>query len=85
MPDTARILVMEQKLPSSDEQLNDCVEHWGVTAAWWDMLMLLWFGGAERTEDEFKILYEAAGLKLTNVLEGRLDTVVYEGAKASAI
>ncbi|MDE0283253.1 MAG: methyltransferase [Gammaproteobacteria bacterium] len=85
MPDTARILVMEQKLPSSDEQLNDCVEHWGVTPAWWDMLMLLWFGGAERTEDEFKTLYEAAGLKLTNVLEGRLGTVVYEGAKASAI
>ena len=82
MPDAARILVMEQKLPSSDEQLNDCVEHWGITPAWWDMLMLLWFGGAERTVEEFKILYKSAGLKLTRMKEGKLGTVVYEGVKA---
>ncbi len=83
MPDTARILVMEQKLPSSDEQLNDCAEHWGVTPAWWDMLMLLWFGGAERTVEEFNTLYESAGMKLANVMEGKLGTVVYEGVKTS--
>ena len=81
MSGTARILVMEQKLPSSDEQLNNCAEHWGITPAWWDMLMLLWFGGAERTIEEFKTLYKSAGLELTNVMQGKLGTVVYEGVK----
>ena len=82
MSDTARVLVMEQKLPSSDEQLNACVEHWSITPAWWDMLMLLWFGGAERTLEEFRTLYKSAGIKLTDVMEGKLGTVVYEGVKA---
>lgn len=82
MPDAARVLVMEQKLPSNEEELNACVKHWGVTPAWWDMLMLLWFGGAERTEEQFKALYKSAGMKLANVMEGKLGTLVYEGVKA---
>jgi len=81
MSKDARILVLEQKLPSKDEEINKSVEHWGVSGAWWDMTMLLWFGGAERTVEEFKTLYASAGLELVNVVEGELDTLLYEGRK----
>lgn len=81
MSKDARILVLEQKLPSKDEELNNSVEHWGVSGAWWDMTMLLWFGGAERTVEEFETLYASAGLELVNVVEGKLDTLLYEGRK----
>jgi hypothetical protein len=81
MSHDAKVLVLEQKLPSKDDELNESVEHWGISGAWWDMLMLLWYGGAERTVEEFTSLYESAGLALVNVVEGGLDTLLYEGRK----
>ena len=73
---------MEQPLPSQEEKLNDCPEYWGVTPAWWDMLMFLWYGGRERTAEDFGAMYEKVGLKLTNVMDGKLGTAIYEGVKA---
>lgn len=81
MPKDAKVLVLEQRLPSKDEETNNAEEHWGVSGAWWDMLMLLWYGGAERTLEEIKTLYASAGLELVNVVEGELDTLLYEGVK----
>ena len=82
MPDDARVLVMEQPLPSQEQKLNDCPEYWGVTPAWWDMLMFLWYGGRERTAEDFGALYKKVGLELTTVLDGKLGTAIYEGVKA---
>ncbi len=81
MPNNARVLVMEQPLPDSEEELNDCVQYWGVSPAWWDMLMFMWYGGAERNTEGFKALYKTAGLELTNVMHGELGTAIYEGVK----
>lgn len=81
MPDDAKVLVMEQPLPDKEEDLNNCVEYWGVSPAWWDMLMFMWYGGQERNTEGFKNLYEKAGLKLTNVTHGKLGTALYEGVK----
>ena len=38
-------------------------------------------GGKERTEDEFKVLFEAAGLELTRIIRTAEDICVLEGRK----
>lgn len=82
MPGDARVLVMEQPLPDKEEDLNNCVQYWGVSPAWWDMLMFMWYGGQERNTAGFENLYKNVGLKMTNVMNGALGTAVYEGMKA---
>jgi hypothetical protein len=45
-----------------------------------DLAMLLIPGGQERTEEEYRRLYEAAGFRLTRVVPTRADVSVIEGS-----
>jgi hypothetical protein len=44
--------------------------------------MLIMPGGIERTEDEFRRLYEGAGFRLTKVVPAQDDLSVIEGLPA---
>ena len=47
-----------------------------------DLVMLVISGGQERTEDEFRALYERAGFCLTRIVPTKVGISVLEGAKA---
>jgi hypothetical protein len=47
-----------------------------------DLAMLVIPGGEERTEEEYRQLYEAAGFRLTRVVPTRAEVSVIEGVKA---
>jgi hypothetical protein len=44
-----------------------------------DLTMMLFSGGKERTEDEFRTLFEAAGWRLTRVIPTATQLAVLEG------
>jgi hypothetical protein len=46
-----------------------------------DLAMLVIPGGAERTEEEYKKLYEAAGFRLTRIVPTKAEVCVIEGRK----
>jgi hypothetical protein len=46
-----------------------------------DLVMLVGPGGAERTETEFRKLYEAAGFRLTRIVPTKAEVCVIEGRK----
>ncbi len=73
MPPSARLLVVEHVLPPGD------APSFGKLL---DLNMLIMPGGIERTEDEFRRLYEAAGFRLTRVVPARDDLCVIEGRPA---
>jgi O-methyltransferase domain/Dimerisation domain len=72
MPQGARLLVVEHVLPPGDEP------SFGKLL---DLNMLLLPGGVERTEDEFRRLYEAAGFRLTRIVTAQGDLSVVEGQR----
>ncbi len=47
-----------------------------------DLAMLVIPGGEERTEDEYRKLYEAAGFRLTRIVATKVEVGVIEGEKA---
>jgi hypothetical protein len=47
-----------------------------------DLAMLVLPGGAERTEEEFRKLYEGAGFRLTRIVPTKAEVSVVEGRKA---
>jgi hypothetical protein len=47
-----------------------------------DLAMLVIPGGKERTEDEYRMLYEAAGFRLTRIVPTKAEVGVIEGGKA---
>jgi hypothetical protein len=53
-----RILVVEQMIPPGNEPLYGKLS---------DLMMMTVFGAKERTEDEFKKIFQAAGLKLNKI------------------
>jgi hypothetical protein len=59
MDETARLLLVEGIVPEGNEPAD-------VKAL--DLLMLLVFGGQERTESEFRALFDAVGLRLSGVV-----------------
>ena len=73
MPSGSRVLVVEHVLPPGD------APSFGKLL---DLNMLIMSGGIERTEDEFRRLYEAAGFRLTRVVPARDDLSVIEGLPA---
>lgn len=73
MGDGARLLVVEHVLPPGDEP------SFGKLL---DLNMLLLPGGVERTEAEFRRLYEAAGFRLTRIVPTEGDLSVIEGEPA---
>jgi hypothetical protein len=73
MPASARLLVVEHVLPAGD------APSFGKLL---DLNMLVMPGGLERTEDEFRRLYEGAGFRLERVVPARDDLSVIEGLPA---
>ena len=73
MPEGARLLVVEHVLPPGDEP------SFGKLL---DLNMLLLPGGVERTEGEFRRLFESAGFRLGRVVPTDGDLSVVEGEPA---
>jgi hypothetical protein len=70
MPATGRLLVIETVIPPGNEP------SFGKLL---DVLILVWTGGKERTEAEYRALLEAAGFELTRVVPTRSSLSVVEG------
>lgn len=70
MADHARLLVIERVVPTG----NDPSE-----AKLFDVNMLVMLGGQERTEREHRMLFEAAGFKLTRILPTHSPLSLIEG------
>jgi hypothetical protein len=59
MPTHARVLVLEKTVPTDDTP---------GPGRWLDLHVMLLTGGRERTEDEYRALFDKAGLRLNRVL-----------------
>ena len=66
----ARLLVVEGVIPPGNEPMFGKLM---------DLTMLVVHGGRERTEDEFRCLFETAGFNLTRVVPTASDVSVIEG------
>lgn len=73
LPERAKLLVVEHVLPTGNEP------SFGKLL---DLNMLLLPGGVERTEDEFRQLYQDAGFQLTRIVPTQGDLSVVEGERA---
>ena len=69
MPSTGRLLVIETVIPPGNEP------SFGKLL---DVLILVWTGGKERTEAEYRALLQAAGFELTGVVSTRSSLSVVE-------
>lgn len=70
LPDNGRVLVVEQVLPSGNSP---------SFARTQDANMLINVGGMERTVDEYRMLFRAAGLRLTETFPALGELEVIEG------
>ncbi|MFO0965330.1 MAG: methyltransferase [Gemmataceae bacterium] len=66
----AKLLVVESVIPPGNTPF---------TAKWLDLNMMVIPGGLERTEAQYRALYEKAGWRLTRIVPTRLETSVVEG------
>jgi hypothetical protein len=70
MGDGAKLLVVERVIPPGDGPMFGKLM---------DLTTLVVHGGLERTEEEFRHLFEAAGFQLTRVVPTASDVSVIEG------
>jgi hypothetical protein len=75
MAPNGKVLVVEMVLPSRDEPRF---------AALLDLNMLVMNGGRERTEDDFRQLFDAAGLQVTRLIPTLAPQSVIEGKRREA-
>jgi hypothetical protein len=73
MSSEAKLLVVEGVIPPGNEPSFEKLL---------DLAMLIITGGKERTEAEYRALYEAAGFRLTRIVPTRAGVSVIEGKKA---
>ena len=73
LPENGKLILVEAVVPPGDEM------HF---AKFIDLNMLVMTGGKERTEEEFRQLYEASGFKLTRIVPTESPFSVIEGVKA---
>jgi cyclopropane fatty-acyl-phospholipid synthase-like methyltransferase len=73
LPDGGKLILVEAVVPAGDEM------HF---AKFMDLNMLVMTGGRERSEEEFRRLYEAAGFRLTRIVPTESPFSVIEGVKA---
>ena len=73
LPENGKLILVEAVVPPGDEM------HF---AKFIDLNMLVMTGGRERTEEEFRQLYEAAGFRLTRVVPTESPFSVIEGVRA---
>ncbi len=75
MSPTGKLFVVEAPLPGRNEPSMHKLM---------DINMLVMTGGRERTEDEYRTLFEAAGFELTRVSSTPLELAVLEGTRRDA-
>ncbi len=73
LPENGKVLVIDWVIPPDDPK---------AFSKWWDLMNLLFSGGAERTPEEHAGLFTQAGLEFTRYLPAKLDTGIIEGIKA---
>jgi hypothetical protein len=73
MQDGATLLVVDRVIHAGNEPLFGKIM---------DLNMLVMLGGVERTEEEFRRLFERAGLRLIRIVPTEAEVSVIEGAKA---
>lgn len=73
LPENGKLILVEAVVPPGNEM------HF---AKFIDLNMLVMTGGRERTEEEFRRLYEAAGFRLTQVVATESPFSVIEGVRA---
>ena len=73
MPADARLIVIDTVVPENDEP---------DFSKFFDLNMLVMTGGKERTETEFRELFNAAGFKLLRVIPTDFPTSIIEGEPA---
>lgn len=67
-----KILIVEQVIPPGNEQFF---------GKWLDLHMLILLAGRERTEDEYRELFQSAGFHLTSVIPTSSGACIVEGIK----
>jgi len=72
LPESGKLILIEAVIPGTSEP------HFGK---FMDLNMLVMTGGRERTEAEFRQLYEASGFRLTRIVPSESPFSVIEGVK----
>jgi hypothetical protein len=72
MPPASKLLVIESVIPPGNEPFH---------GKFLDLQMLLIPGGKERTEDEYRTLFERAGFELTRIVPTGTEVSIVEGRK----
>ncbi len=72
MPENSKLLVIESVIPPGNEPF---------AGKFLDLVMMLIPGGKERTEEEYKVLYEQAGFELTRIIPTKTELSIIEGVK----
>lgn len=72
MPDGGKLLVVESVIPPGNEPFG---------GKWLDLTMMLIPGGKERTEEEYRTLYDQAGFELERIVPTSMEVSVIEGRK----
>ena len=72
-PSHARLLVIETIIP------DDPGPHWAKMV---DLHMLMLFGGRQRTQQEYEVLFERAGFAFQRAIETGADTTILEAVPA---
>ena len=73
MPADGKLLVIESVIPPGNDP---------CFGKWLDLTMMLIPGGKERTEDEYRMLFERAGFELARIVPTGGEVSVIEGRKA---
>jgi O-methyltransferase domain/Dimerisation domain len=72
MPADGRLLVVESVIPPGNERF---------AGKFLDLVMLLIPGGKERTEAEYRVLFDKSGFELTKIVRTKTELSVIEGMK----
>ncbi|QDT95938.1 methyltransferase [Gimesia aquarii] len=72
MPENSKLLVIESVIPPGNEPF---------AGKFLDLVMMLIPGGKERTEEEYKTLYNQAGFELTRIVPTKTELSIIEGVK----
>jgi hypothetical protein len=72
MPSAGKLLVIESVIPPGNQPFH---------GKFLDLVMLLIPGGKERTEDEYRTLFEGAGFELTRIVPTGTEVSIVEGRK----
>ena len=72
MSSSSRLLVVESVIPPGNEPFG---------GKFLDLVMMLIPGGKERTEDEYRMLFDEAGFKLTRIVPTSTEVSIVEGEK----